>query len=124
MSGDHVKTTIIDDEIAFTGGMNIGREYRYVWHDMMMEARGPVVDVIRQEFRDAWSHAGPLGDVGYFFHKMRPNREYAEDIGYPLRVLFTRPGNAEIFRAQLAAIRNAKHHVFIQNAYFTDDAML
>ena len=124
VSGDHVKTTIIDNETVFTGGMNIGREYRYVWHDMMMEAHGPVVDIIHQEFRDAWSHAGPLGDVGYFFHKMSPNHNYAQDTGYPIRALFTKPGNAEIFRAQLAAIRNAKQHIYIQNAYFTDDAML
>jgi cardiolipin synthase len=124
VSGDHVKTTIIDNETVFTGGMNIGREYRYVWHDMMMEAHGPVVDIIHQEFRDAWSHAGPFGDVGYFFHKMSPNHNYAQDIGYPVRALFTKPGNAEIFRAQLAAIRNAKQHIYIQNAYFTDDAML
>ena len=124
VSGDHVKTTIIDNETVFTGGMNIGREYRYVWHDMMMEAHGPVVDIIHQEFRDAWSHAGPLGDVGYFFHKMRPKHNYAQDTGYPVRVLFTKPGNAEIFRAQLAAIRNARQHIYIQNAYFTDDAML
>ena len=104
--------------------MNIGREYRYVWHDMMMEAHGPVVDIVRQEFRDAWSHAGPLGDVGYFFHKMRRDRKYAQDTGYPVRALFTKPGNPEIFQAQLAAIRNAKRHIYIENAYFTDDAML
>ena len=93
VSGDHVKTTIIDNETVFTGGMNIGREYRYVWHDMMMEAQGPVVDIIHQEFRDAWSHAGPLGDVGYFFHKIRPGTRYAQDTGYPVRALFTKPGN-------------------------------
>ena len=124
VSGDHTKTTIIDNETVFTGGMNIGREYRYVWHDMMMEVHGPVVDIIRQEFRDAWSHAGPLGDVGYFFHKLRPNPEYAQDTGHPVRALFTKPGYPEIFQAQLAAIRNAKQHIYIENAYFTDDAML
>ncbi len=124
VSGDHVKTTIIDHEIAFTGGMNIGREYRYVWHDMMMELRGPVVDILTNEFNDAWAHAGFFGDVGYFFHKMRRNAHYAEDAGYPLQVLFTRPGNAEIFRAQKAAIRSAEKYIYIQNAYFTDDAML
>ena len=124
VSGDHTKTTIIDNGTVFTGGMNIGREYRYVWHDMMMEVHGPVVDIIRQEFRDAWSHAGPLGDVGYFFHKMRPNPEYVQDMGYAVRALFTKPGYPEIFQAQLAAIRNAKQHIYIENAYFTDDAML
>ena len=122
--GDHVKTTIIDNNIAFTGGMNIGREYRYTWHDMMMEVRGPVVDILRHEFSAAWAHAGALGDIGYLFHKLTPNHDLAENIGYPVRVLFTRPGDAEIFRAQLAAIRQARKYIYIENAYFTDDAML
>ena len=125
LTGDHVKTTIIDDQLAFTGGMNIGREYRYVWHDMMVETRGPVVDVLTREFYDAWAYAGPAGDVGYFFHKTaKPGATSPEDIGYPMRVLFTRTGDAEIFRAQREAIRNAKRYIFIQNAYFSDDAML
>ena len=41
-----------------------------------------------------------------------------------MRVLFTRAGNAEIFRAQREAIRNARHYIYIENAYFTDDTML
>ena len=123
-AGDHVKTTIIDNEIAFTGGMNIGREYRYEWHDLMVEARGPVVETLRQEFDDAWTHAGAMGDVGYFFHKITPHRHRTGKGGYPLRVIFTRTGNAEIFRAQLAAIRNAQRYIYVQNAYLTDDAML
>jgi cardiolipin synthase len=124
LTGDHVKTTIIDDQLAFTGGMNIGREYRYAWHDMMVETRGPVVDILRREFYDAWAYAGPAGDIGYFFHKMKTQRDAAEDVGYPMRVLFTRTGDPEIFRAQRAAIRNAQRYIFIQNAYFSDDTML
>ena len=124
LAGDHVKTTIVDNRLAFTGGMNIGREYRYRWHDLMMEVEGPVVDVLRREFGSAWAHAGPAGDLGLFFHKLKINRNHADDIGYPVRVLFTRPGNAEIFRAQRDAIRGAKRYIYIQNAYFTDDAML
>jgi len=124
VAGDHVKTTIIDGEIAYAGGMNIGREYRYVWHDLMMELRGPVVGVLSDEFDRAWAHAGVMGDAGYMFSRLMPNNETADTNGYPLRVLHTRPGDAEIFRAQRAAIRNAQSYIFIQNAYFTDDAML
>jgi hypothetical protein len=40
---DHTKTTIIDHKLAYIGGMNIGREYRYDWHDLMVELQGPVV---------------------------------------------------------------------------------
>jgi len=124
VAGDHVKTTIVDDRIAFTGGMNIGREYRYAWHDMMMEVQGPVVNVLANEFYDAWAHAGLLGDVGYLFHKMKPNPRQDDTGGYPIRVLLTEPGNAEIFRVQREAIRNAQSYIYIENAYFADDTML
>jgi len=124
VAGDHVKTTIIDKKIAFAGGMNIGREYRYVWHDLMMELRGPVVNELGNEFNKAWAHAGLLGDAGYALQRLKPNPKRAENIGDPLRVLHTRAGNPEIFNAQRAAIRNARKYIYIQNAYLTDDAML
>ncbi len=124
VAGDHVKTTIIDDRIAFAGGMNIGREYRYVWHDLMMELRGPVVDELKNEFNKAWAHAGVMGDVAYALQRLKPNPHGAEEVGHPLRTLHTRTGNAEIFNAQRAAIRKARKYIYIQNAYLTDDAML
>ena len=124
VAGDHVKTTIIDERIAFSGGMNIGREYRFVWHDLMMELRGPVVDELSNEFNKAWAHAGPLGDAGYALQRLKPNPNNAEELGFPLRVLHTRPGIAEIFLAQREAIRNSQKYIYIENAYLTDDAML
>jgi len=90
----------------------------------MMELRGPVVGVLSDEFDRAWAHAGFLGDAGYVISRLAPPSRPTDSGGYPLRVLHTRPGNAEIFRAQRAAIRSAKRYIFIQNAYFTDDAML
>ena len=124
VAGDHVKTTIIDGQVAFAGGMNIGREYRYVWHDLMMELRGPVVDVLANEFNKAWAHAGFMGDAGYLLQRLKPNPDEAGESGYPLRVLHTRAGDSEIFNAQRAAIRNSQAYIYIQNAYLTDDAML
>lgn len=123
-TGDHVKTIVIDGQTAFTGGMNIAREYRYDWHDMMMEVHGPVVDILQDEFHKAWAHAGFFGDYGYFVRRMMPMPADAEDVGYPVRVLFTRVDDPEIFRVQREAIRNAKHRIYVENAYFTDDAML
>ena len=105
-TGDHVKSTIIDREIAFVGGMNIGREYRYDWHDLMMEIRGPVVDIIDREFHLAWGHAGPLGDLGYLFARSKPHKSQEDGTGYPMRLLLTGPGNYEIYNAQVAAIRS------------------
>jgi len=107
LTGDHVKTIIVDEKIAFTGGMNIAREYRYDWHDLMMELHGPVVQVILNEFDRAWVHAGLLGDIGVFFQNLKPDRKSDRGAGYPIRILFTRADSPEIFEAQRRAARES-----------------
>lgn len=124
MQGDHTKTIIIDDDAAFIGGMNIGREYRYEWHDMMAELRGPVVDELIRDFENTRAHAGLLGDLQAAFQPSRhPVQEPGED-DYPLRLLYTRVGNSQILRSQIAAMRRAQNRVWIQNPYLTSDTVL
>ncbi len=123
-TGDHAKTFIIDRQIAFVGGMNIGREYRYDWHDLMMEVRGPVVEDLEREFHKVWAHAGFLGDLGYLASLLRPRKKVADDIGYPIRLLHTKPSDSQIYRAQLAAIGAAKRYIYIHTPYFSDDEFL
>ncbi len=124
LTSDHTKTTIIDRKIAFVGGMNIGREYRYDWHDMMMEVTGPVVDQLQFESEKAWSRSGPLGDFANVLRFVKGKQEHADRDGYPLRVLQTRNFNSQIHRAQIAAIQNARSYIYIQNPYFSDDRTL
>jgi len=119
-AGDHTKTTIVDSRKAFIGGMNIGREYRWEWHDLMMVVDGPVVAVIEREFDKTWAHGQILGDIafsGWVLANPPPNE--APD-GYPIRVLRTLPYDSQVYRCQLQAIRRAKKYIFIQNAYFSD----
>ncbi len=123
-TGDHVKSIVVDEQVAFVGGMNIGREYRYDWHDTMLEMRGPIVASIADEFDAAWTHAGLLGDLGYIVAQTRGQPAPDEPVGIPLRLLLTEPGNYEIFEAQRDAIRRAQSYIYIQNAYFTDDQLL
>jgi cardiolipin synthase len=123
-TGDHTKSIIIDKNQAFIGGMNIAREYRYEWHDMMVELRGPVVARLQDDFNVAWAGAGPLGDVARFFAHLMPGTEATAEAGYPIRVLYTRPAASEIRQAQLAAIRRAQRYIYLQNAYLTDDTFL
>ena len=123
-TGDHVKTTIIDDNLAFVGGMNIGREYRYEWHDMMMEVSGPVVNQLQYEFDKTWLKSGVLGDFGLMTRAIRGYKHESGEYGYPVRVLTTSIHNSEIHRTQIAAIRRAQNRIYIQNAYFSDDIIL
>lgn len=124
LSGDHVKTTIIDESMAFVGGMNIGREYRYDWHDLMMQVQGPIVAHIQHDFDIAWAKAGYLGDLGALWATLTQNTSSNEAHGYPIRLLQTFNHDSEIYRAQLEAIRRAQAYIYIENAYISDDEIL
>jgi len=120
-TGDHTKTTIIDKRVAFVGGMNIGREYRYDWHDLMMEVTGPVVDQLQYESDRAWSRSSLFGDLADFVRLLGGKHEHADREGYPVRVLQTKKFDSQIHKAQIAAIQNAESYIIIENAYFSDD---
>jgi cardiolipin synthase len=123
-TGDHAKITIVDEDIAFVGGMNIGREYRYDWHDLMMEIRGPVVEQLQYEFDQSWAKSGMLGEYAWLAGAFdRPEAAQSRP-AHPVRILSTSVHNSEIYHVKLAAIRNARHRIFIENTYFSDDKIL
>jgi cardiolipin synthase len=123
-TGDHSKTVIVDNEKAFIGGMNFGREYRYEWHDLMVEVNGPVVGDIAGDFGKAWAGGGLLGDIESFFYSLKTRKKTNSHQGYPVRLLFTRPGDSEIRNTQLEAIRRSASYIYLENPYITDDRVL
>src|SRR6185312_15268604 len=74
---DHRKIIVVDNEVAFTGGINIANDYASVedggigWHDMHCRVSGPIVLDLARMFRRAWVRAGgktyppvpPTGDA-------------------------------------------------------------
>ncbi len=123
-SGDHTKVTIIDRNVAFVGGMNIGREYRFDWHDLMVKVEGAVVEELARDSDDAWAKSGMLGDLAALFRYFGGSEPSMSKDGYPVRVLYTRAQHSQIYEAQLAAIRRARSYVYIENPYFSDDTIL
>lgn len=124
MALDHTKTTIIDRSIAYTGGMNIGREYRYEWHDLMAELTGPVVSLLQRDFDAMWAYAGAGGDYARAARSSDPEFVEGGPGDVPMRVLLTTEGVVEIYRAHIQAARHAKRRIFVENAYFANDAIL
>ena len=123
-SSDHTKSIIVDNRVAFIGGMNIGREYRYDWHDMMIELEGPIVSEISRDFYRAWVSSGFLGDLQRLGQRDTVAEVPASESDYAMRLLYTRPGDSQILRAQIAATRQARQYIYLQNPYITSDAML
>lgn len=125
---DHSKVIIIDRDLAYTGGMNFGEEYRYQWHDMMVALRGPVVGKLVKNFYEAWSFNGIGGDFSAAYRKIFSKKSRPKNAEKPgminIRLLYTQPQEAQIFKAQIEAIKRAKKRIYIQNAYFSDDRIV
>ncbi|NGP51969.1 phosphatidylserine/phosphatidylglycerophosphate/cardiolipin synthase family protein [Thioalkalivibrio sp. XN8] len=126
-TSDHTKVIVIDRARAFVGGMNIGGEYRYDWHDLMVEVRGPIVGRLDKDFEKRWAHTGAGGDFAFALRALRPERHAgpAQDPAYmDLRPLYTRTGDPQVLRAQLAAMRAAQSRIYIQQPYVADSQVL
>ncbi|MCL2389750.1 MAG: phosphatidylserine/phosphatidylglycerophosphate/cardiolipin synthase family protein, partial [Elusimicrobia bacterium] len=123
----HQKVIIIDDEIAYTGGMNITESQRYFWHDIMVALRGPVVLRLQDDFNHAWAFAGTGGDFHAGIRRLsrrRPRYKGSTEGMKNIRILYTTPSSREILNAQLAAIRSARKRIYITTPYFSSNAIL
>jgi cardiolipin synthase len=121
---DHRKLQIVDNTIAFVGGMNIGREYegldpRYGhWRDVQVEVTGAVVRTLHEVFADDWffatgqkipEHAPPLHCATFPTHVIvggadRPNEPMGKSI--------------------VSLLHEATQRVWIATGYFVPDDVL
>ncbi len=122
---DHRKVIVVDNEIAFTGGLNIANDYAAIaeggigWHDMHCRVRGPIVLDLARMFRRTWLRCG-----GARYAAIPPSNT-AVGVGGSafVRLLDNtlRRQRATVRRAYLHVIKAARHAVLIQNAYFLPD---
>jgi cardiolipin synthase len=125
---NHRKILVVDDEIGFTGGINISDDYASTadggrgWHDIHCSLKGPVVHDLSRLFRKTWIYAGgepypaaPKADTA------RPRPE-----GVLVRILENgkRRRKREIRRAYVNAINAARETVHFENAYFLPDGVV
>lgn len=132
---DHRKLLVVDQDAAFTGGINISRVYGAGssalrrsapppgegatddgWRDTQIELRGPVVPAIARVFEDTWRDQGCEGGL-----PAAVGQPAAPEPGdRVVKVLASDPreqGN-RIYTALLAAIDAAQQEVHIAMAYF------
>jgi cardiolipin synthase len=122
---DHRKVLVVDDEVAFTGGLNIANEYAAVkdggagWHDLHCRVRGPIVMDLARLFRRTWLRAG--GDT-------YPAPPAAGDVAGVGGTSFVRAidntarrRKPAIRRAYVHVVKAARRSVLVENAYFLPD---
>lgn len=115
---DHRKVMVIDGTTAFTGGMNVGRDYQVNWHDQQTYIAGPVVAKIQEAFLANWRAAG--GDAPSPSENLFPAlQEYPN--GAEARVV-THWGQKDrnIMAMYLKAFATAQRSIRIADPYFAD----
>jgi phosphatidylserine/phosphatidylglycerophosphate/cardiolipin synthase-like enzyme len=126
--GDHAKVYIVDRQYAYIGGMNLGREYRHEWHDVMVELEGPIVGWFERDFQLAWSHAGALGDLAYGATYLTQGKDFVgpetrEDY-VELRPIYTKTLTPVVLHSLVEALSRAKRYAWIENPYIYDDSII
>jgi len=136
----HQKAIVIDGQVAFVGGMDLttyqgdrwdvpGHPLRAGpnWHDVAVKLEGEIVADVEHNFRQRWqgagqrSHSPSVSDV-------LPHREPAHDPVWngPAQVVRTIPagvyaavrrGEFGIHHTYLAAFKNARRFIYIENQY-------
>lgn len=119
---DHRKIVTIDNEIAFTGGINIGNEYlgeshRGPWRDTSVEIRGPAVKQFAELFEEAWERT-----TGKHLAHELPTPKHVPD-GEALNVIPSGPDTdwSAVHQLYLTLIGSAKKSLKIQTPYFIPD---
>jgi phosphatidylserine/phosphatidylglycerophosphate/cardiolipin synthase-like enzyme len=127
----HEKLVIVDDEVAFVGGIDMtslaGDRYdtsahpamgRLGWHDASCRLRGPAVADAANHFRSRWSEiagerldaAAPPPEAGS--HEVQVVRTVPEKV-----YGFVPHGDFRILESYLRAVRSAQRLVYLENQF-------
>ena len=113
---DHRKLLVVDGEIGFVGGYNIGSAYATQWRDTHLGVRGPSAWELENVFVDFWNQhraaeqpALPERGSTQWEPSLRVHRNVPSQLIYPIRGMY------------LEAIDRATERIFITQPYFIPD---
>lgn len=113
---NHRKILVVDGEIGFVGGYNIGSLYATRWRDTHMRVRGPAASDLENAFVDYWNlgrrdHHPPLPqpDARPWDSSIRVTRNMPSIGVYPIRYMY------------LEAIDRARDRIWLTHAYLIPD---
>lgn len=131
----HRKLLVIDNRLAFTGGMNIRAGFMKEYadgepaHDAHFRVEGPVVSRLMAVFAHDWEFTTRerLADAPWFLPP-EPSlpAPTGNDLGVPIRVVPSGPDRnmGHTHEMLLGILSLARHHVRLQTPYFLPDITL
>ncbi|MGE0710241.1 MAG: cardiolipin synthase [Planctomycetota bacterium] len=127
---NHRKLIVVDGEVGFLGGMNIGEEYLR-WHDLALELRGPAVDQLQEVFASDWHFAcrEELASERYFGGWRAPTTPAAwapgsgaEDVSCAVVASGPEQEHNAGHELMFMALTRARRRVWISTPYLLPDA--
>ncbi|HET7326074.1 MAG TPA: phosphatidylserine/phosphatidylglycerophosphate/cardiolipin synthase family protein [Nocardioidaceae bacterium] len=116
---DHRKILVVDGEVGFVGGYNVGSMYAAQWRDTHVRIEGPSAWDLKNAFVDFWNlnrtkHQPELHDPGTssWEARIRVYRNLPRMRMFPIRGMY------------LEALDRAQHHILLTHAYFIPDAQI
>ena len=113
---DHRKLLVVDGEVGFVGGYNIGSAYATQWRDTHLRVRGPSAWELENAFVDFWNQqrapaqpALPEQGSSLWEPSLRVHRNVPSELIYPIRGMY------------LEAIDRATERISITQPYFIPD---
>jgi cardiolipin synthase len=124
---DHRKILVVDEEVAFIGGFNIGTEYcgdgiTCGWRDLGLRIEGALARELADTFNDLFARA----DCRHRrFQRMRHTRSDAVVAGHDWMLLLTGPGRGHrALKQTLAHDFSTARSIQIMSAYFLPNLRL
>ena len=124
---DHRKIIIVDDEIAFTGGVNLSDEYTHekecfgYWKDSGLSLKGEIVPDFSDIFIDMWNSIS--GKKITLLHEEKTKKRKT---GYDVAIFTSTPKNKSKERIAkniyINTINSAKKSLYISTPYLVCDA--
>jgi cardiolipin synthase len=127
---NHRKMVIIDGDLGYTGGINVGQEYidggsRFpTWRDTHMRYTGQGVAELQKLFGVRWLE---VTGESIFYDKYFPKADRPGEEGSILTQTVAQGVDdpwESARRAHMVAIANAEHHAWLQSPYFVPDDAL
>jgi cardiolipin synthase A/B len=96
---DHAKVYVIDDQILLLTGMNIADEYRFDWHDYLVELRGATF-------------------VEQYLARRNP------PVDAPVAMVMNTEDGRRVRPAVMGLLRGARHAAVIEHCYLSDPEVI
>lgn len=124
---NHRKIVVIDGQMGYVGGFNIGDEYLGLndkfgyWRDTHLKVRGDGVDALQLSFIHDWNSQAKREQLAYNDKYFPDNANQGGDVSMQMAVSAPSDNWHQIEFGYMKMIMNAKKSIYMHSPYFIPD---